>query len=316
MGILSILSSKEYISGQKIAGYLGVSRAAVHKQILKLKKQGYIIKGHKNLGYLLSSKPDLITPEELNLILGENFIFTRQVIYREEFVSTQIAAKKLAEDKLGEGTLVICERQTGAYGRLQRPWAAPQGGLWFSLILRPNILPDKVPQITLAMSIAITRVLKREFRVEPLIKWPNDIIVNNKKLCGILTEMSAEVGNTNWVVVGVGLNVNNKIPKNLKNTAVSLQEVSGKEINRPKLLSDILTNFSIVYDDLCKKGFADFQDEYDSYAYLTGKQIKVKTANAIITGIAKGVDSDGYLLIKTSNNGIFKVISGDAAIVK
>ena len=315
MNLLSILSSKDYISGQKIAGYLCISRAAVHKQINQLKKHGYKIKSHKTLGYLLTFKPDLITPEELKLVLGENFVFARQIIYREEFASTQIAAKKLAEDKLGEGTLVICERQSGAYGRLKRPWAAPQGGLWFSLILRPNILPDKVPQITLSMSIAIARVLRRDYNIEALIKWPNDIMVNNKKLCGILTDMSAEVGNTNWVVAGVGLNVNNAIPKNLKNTAISLKEVLGKEINRPKLLSHILTDFSNIYDNLRKKGFASFKDEYDSYAYLTGKEIKVKTANAIITGVAKEVDSDGYLLIKTSN-GIFKVISGDATIVK
>ncbi|MCB4792361.1 MAG: biotin--[acetyl-CoA-carboxylase] ligase [Elusimicrobia bacterium] len=315
MSILDILSSAKYVSGQKIAKELGLSRAAVHKQVLKLKNLGYEIKSKKNLGYFLVSKPGLLTAEEIKHLLPRDFKFCKTIIYRNEVSSTQLVAKKLAEQGMDEGTLVICEKQTSAYGRLQRHWSAPDGGVWFSLILKPRLLPEKVPQITLAMSISIARVLENSLGIKPFIKWPNDIVVNDKKICGIITEMSSEVGNVNWVVAGVGLNANNVTPKNLKNIAVSLKGILQKEVNRSELLADILINYLEAYEILCAKGFLSLKDEYNKYAYLTGKAVKVKTPNAIISGIALKVDQEGYLMVKTSN-GVFKVLSGDATVLK
>ncbi|MBN1622629.1 MAG: biotin--[acetyl-CoA-carboxylase] ligase [Endomicrobiales bacterium] len=311
MNILNVLSRNKRISGEKIAEILKITRAAVHKQVNRLRKQGYNISGHKNSGYSLVENPNLLIPNEIKLNL-HNPAHLKEIVYKDKINSTQLLAKELAARGKPEWTLVVCEEQTQGYGRINRKWFSPKGGIWFSLILRPDILPEKVPQITLAISISICRVFKK-YKIDPFIKWPNDIVVDNRKVVGILTEMSAEIGRVNWVIAGVGINANNEIPGEVKDTALSLKKISGYEVNRARLLADIVSDFHNVYKELCSKGFSLFSAEYNKYSNLIGKDVKVDSGDRVIIGKVKEIDSDGYLWIKHSK-GLEKIIAADVTL--
>jgi BirA family biotin operon repressor/biotin-[acetyl-CoA-carboxylase] ligase len=307
MSILKLLSTSKYISGQTIASRLRVSRAAVHKQILALRARGFAIEGKKNLGYILHGKPDLLSQEKLKTGL------VSEIVYRYECVSTQLIAKEIAMKGGDEGVLVVSEKQTCGYGRLERKWESPAGGIWFSLVLRPDIPPERAPQVTLIMSLAIVKAVKELYGLKLSIKWPNDVLYGNNKISGILTEMSAEVGKTNWVVVGVGLNANNKISKELGGIAASISSVIGKQADRTKLLTTILRIFSKDYKKLVTDGFKPFRDSYVGFSSFLGNKIKVSMRDNIVTGTAKSIDPDGYLILDKGGKSE-RILSGDIVI--
>jgi BirA family biotin operon repressor/biotin-[acetyl-CoA-carboxylase] ligase len=313
MNILDALSKKRFISGQEIARSLNISRAAVHKQINKLRTQGYEIVGEKRKGYSLVSRVDLLLPGEIAFYRSSaRSSAAIHCLHFETIASTQSTAKDLAQAGSPEGTLVIAERQSASYGRLRREWVSPRGGIWFSLILTPVFQPEKVPQLNLVLSMAISRSLERlGGGITPAIKWPNDILLNGKKAAGILVEMSAEVGKLNWAVAGVGVNANNAIPPALRDEAVSLAELLGQPVNRPQLVAAILEDIGELYALFTRRGFAPLAEEYNRRCTITGRHVRVRQGREVLDGTVEKIDNEGCLWLRQDGGRLQKIIAGD-----
>jgi BirA family biotin operon repressor/biotin-[acetyl-CoA-carboxylase] ligase len=233
----------------------------------------------------------------------------KKIKYYKKLPSTQLAVKKLAEKGFEEGFIVVAEKQTSGYGRSKKVWSSNVGGLWFSILLKPIISPDEVSKLTLLLSVALKRTLKRKYQISSKIKWPNDVLVCDKKIAGIIVEMFAEHDRTNWVVAGIGININNDIPKNLENISVSLKDILKKEADRAEFMTEFLIDFEKLYLDFQKDGFNQFLEEYNDNLAYKNKSVSIDTGRAVTTGINLGIDEEGMLIIKTLNS-FEKIISG------
>lgn len=313
--ILKYLGEKEYISGEVLAQKLGISRVAVWKQIQKLKDMGYKIISDQNLGYCLVSRSNLLFPQEIQRGLSTNYI-GKEIYYFPELKSTNIMAKEKAlyrAEGIGEGSLIIAERQSAGKGRLGREWFSPAGGIWLSIILFPQLPPSYISRITLMTAVAIVKAIKICTQIKSQIKWPNDILINEKKVCGILTEMSAELDIINWVVVGIGINVNmdhRKFPENIQANTISLKEVSGKEVLRVKLLQTFLQEFEKYYESLKRRESSSILREWKLCSHTLGRKIRVDMGERIITGEAVDINEEGALILKKEDGALIKIISG------
>ena len=313
--ILKFLREREYVSGEVLAKKLDISRVAVWKQIQKLKGIGYKIISDQNLGYCLISRPDLLLPQEIQRGLSTNYI-GKEIHYFPELKSTNIMAKEKAlhiEERIAEGTLIITERQSAGKGRLGREWFSPAGGIWLSIILYPQLSPSYISRITLMTAVAAVKAIEICTQIEPQIKWPNDILINEKKVCGILTEMSAELDIINWVVVGIGVNVNidhQRFPEDIQANTISLKEVSGEEVLRVKLAQTFLQEFEKYYEKLKRKEFSSILKEWKLYSHTLGKKIRVDMGERIITGEAIDINEEGALILKKEDGELIKIISG------
>ena len=313
--ILKYLRDKKYVSGEVLARKLKISRVAVWKQIQKLKGIGYKIISDQNLGYCLISRPDLLLPQEIQRGLSTNYI-GKEIHYFPELKSTNIMAKEKAlhiEERIAEGTLIITERQSAGKGRLGREWFSPAGGIWLSIILYPQLSPSYISRITLMTAVAAVKAIEICTQIEPQIKWPNDILINEKKVCGILTEMSAELDIINWVVVGIGVNVNidhQRFPEDIQANTISLKEVSGEEVLRVKLAQTFLQEFEKYYEKLKRKEFSSILKEWKLYSHTLGKKIRVDMGERIITGEATDINEEGALILKKGDGKLVEIISG------
>ncbi|HER25326.1 MAG TPA: biotin--[acetyl-CoA-carboxylase] ligase [Candidatus Atribacteria bacterium] len=312
---LKYLKEKGYISGEALAQKLGISRVAVWKQIKKLKNMGYKIIADQNLGYCLISRPDLLIPQEIQRELYTEYI-GKEIYYFPELKSTNIMAKEKALqgiEKIKEGTLIIAERQSAGKGRLGREWFSPIGGIWISIILYPQLSPSYIPRITLMSAVAVVKAIKICTQIEPQIKWPNDILINEKKVCGILTEMNAELDIINWVVVGIGINANidhRAFPQDIQENTISLKEVAGKEVLRIKLVQAFLQEFEKHYESLKRREFSSILKEWKLNSHTLGRKVKVDMGERIITGEAVDIDKEGALVLKKEDGKLIKIISG------
>ena len=238
-------NGSKFLSGETLSEYIGVSRTAVWKYIKQLKNDGYVIQSSPSKGYKLVSIPDTLCADEIKYKLNTKLI-GRDVIWFNVLDSTNIYAKKLAIEGCNDGAVIIAETQTAGRGRLGREWNSADGlGIWMSVILKPSILPEYVQLITLAASVAVVKAIKSTTGIQTGIKWPNDIILKGRKLCGILTEMSCESDQINYVVVGIGLNVNqctDDFYGELTDKAISLKMHSGDKIfySRAELVKSML----------------------------------------------------------------------------
>ena len=313
--ILKFLREKEYVSGEVLAQKLGISRVAVWKQIQKLKDMGYKITSDQNLGYCLVSRPDLLLPQEIQRGLSTKYI-GKEIYYFPELKSTNIIAKEKALNRaegIDEGTLIITERQSAGKGRLGRNWFSPAGGIWLSIILYPQLSPSYIPRITLMTAVAVVKAIERCTKIKTQVKWPNDILINGKKVCGILTEMSAELDLINWVVVGIGINVNidhREFPEDIQENTISLKEVSGKEILRVKLVQTFLQEFEKYYKKLKRKEFPSILREWKLYSHTLRRKITVDMGERIITGEAVDINEEGTLILKKEDGELVEIISG------
>jgi len=243
----------EYFSGDEIAGRLGISRQGLWKHIQDLKDSGYDIVAVPHLGYRLESSPDRLFALEIAHGLNTKFI-ARKIHYFDYLSSTMDLAMQLGIQTAPHGTLVLAESQTKGRGRLGRSWFSPKyKGIYFSLILRPEISPSASPVLTLLAAVSICEAIKKVVGLDAQIKWPNDIFICNKKISGILTEMNAEVDKVNFVVIGIGLNVNND-KKSLIAQATSLKEQAGHPVSRVLLLQELLRRIENNYSLLEDKG--------------------------------------------------------------
>ncbi|WP_295160369.1 biotin--[acetyl-CoA-carboxylase] ligase [Selenomonas sp. AE3005] len=317
--ILQILrqSGNKYISGEDMAEKLGVSRAAVWKHIKEMRSQGYNIESLARNGYILREAPDAMLSGEISNGLETKTIGCR-IICHEEIDSTNNEAKRLAMEGAVEGTVVVAESQTGGKGRLERQFFSPKGkGIWFSVVLRPKFLPQEAPKCTLMAAVAVARAMT-EFGLKPGIKWPNDLLYDNKKLVGILTEMSAEMDGINYIVIGTGINVNiapEEFPEELRDVATSLSQMKGANLPRVKFLQAVLRALDDLYAKVQVEGFAPVLKEWRQYSITLGQEVKVIGVRdgEVFYGKAADIDDEGALLVDTAA-GRQRVLAGDVSI--
>lgn len=320
--ILNLLkkSGKDFLSGEDLAESLKVSRTAIWKHIKALRDSGYNIESVPRNGYRLVDSPDLLSAEEIRTTLSTK-ILGSQIKYFTTTDSTNNQAKKLAAQGAPDGTIVISEEQGGARGRLTRSFFTPKyKGIWFSVILRPKFLPQEAPKCTLLAAVAIAQAIKEVTDVKVGIKWPNDILYEGKKLVGILTEMNAEMDCVNYIVIGMGINVNfsrEEMPDYIKDIATSLSQITGRNIPRLALLNSILSHLEELYINVQQDGFALVLDLWRKYSITLNQQIKVIGTNnsdaETFEGTAVDIDTDGALLVNT-NGQIKRVLAGDVSI--
>ena len=307
-----------FVSGENIAGSLEISRTAVWKHIQKLRECGYEILSRERSGYKLKDAPDLLLPSEIQIGLDTKII-GKEMHYLPSIDSTNHKAKALAYHGAADGAIVVAEEQTGGKGRLERNFYSPRGkGIWFSIIMRPKFLPHDAPKCTLMAAVAVAEAMNR-FNLKAAIKWPNDIMFDGRKLVGILTEITAEMGKITYVVIGIGINVNinrEEFPKELQNVAASLSEINGGEISRVKFLRAVLEEFDKLYGEINDSGFDGVINRWKKYNITLGKNIRVISAGdggAIFTGKAVDLNADGALIVETGNE-LRTVYAGDVSI--
>lgn len=309
--ILELLNQEiDYISGEDMGKKLKISRAAVNKNIANLKKMGYNIDSVTNKGYVLKYSFDLLNEFEIlknskTNIIGQNCIFC------EEVDSTNSFGKEIAKDEQ-EGTVIAAKTQTGGRGRLGRQWHSPETGAWFSIVLKPEINPMQAPLITLIAGLAVQRSLKS---FSALIKWPNDIVINGKKIAGILTEMSAEMERVKYVVLGIGINVNcDEFAEDLSEKATSLKIEEKKAFERAKIIKNVLFEFENIYNEFKEYlSFEPFLNEYKNNCVSIGKSVRFMYKHEEIVGECIDMDSQGRLLIKKEDE-IIKIMAGEVSV--
>ncbi|WLV25950.1 biotin--[acetyl-CoA-carboxylase] ligase [Aciduricibacillus chroicocephali] len=289
----------QYISGQKLSEQLNISRSAIWKHMKELEKDGYEIEGKSRKGYRIISFPDKLSENTLQWGLKTKWL-GKTIIHRESIDSTQFLAHQTARDGAAHGTVIIADEQTKGKGRMNREWhSAPGKGIWLSMILRPQLLPYLAAQLTLLAATVLADVVNEHIGVRPQIKWPNDILINGKKTAGILTEMQAEQDQIQYVVIGMGINVNQaevELPENISYKATSIRAESGKEWDIKELIQQILQTFEHAYESYIENGFPEVKEKWESYGFKIGEMIDIKTMQDEWRSEFLGIAEDGALL--------------------
>lgn len=315
-------SEKGYVSGSALCEKFGVSRQAIWKCITALKEQGYEFESIPKKGYRLIASPDNLCEAEISSRITANGI-CRKVEFHDSVNSTNNRAKILAESGAEEGTLIVAEEQTAGKGRRGRGWESEPGvGIWMSLLLRPMLSTDQVSGLTLVTALAIAKAIKKVTKADVKIKWPNDIVLNGHKICGILTEMSSEESYIHYVVVGIGINANTTIfPEEIKNIASSIYRETGKKVQRAVLIAEIMDSFSELYRIFQERKDLSFMTEsYNSLLVNRDKEVKIyygmvedTSDDEIEQGIAKGIDTTGALMVEIQGEEK-RIISGEVSV--
>ena len=304
------------VSGEKIAARLGVTRAAVWKKIAALREAGYDIASAPRSGYILRAAPDRLIEAEITKDLGTALVGKKIICY-DAVDSTNLVLKQLAHEGAEDGTVVVADSQGTGRGRMERHFFSPPGkGIWVSILLRPTFLPQDAPKCTLMAAVAVARAMER-FGLHAAIKWPNDIIHEGRKLVGILTEMSAEMDRVDYVVIGIGINVNiarEDFPEELRDTATSLMQMKGTPLPRVAFLQELLRAVDVLYQEVQREGFAPVLAAWRKYAVTLGQTVRViGPAGEEFEGVAADIDADGALFVDTKM-GRRRVLAGDVSI--
>lgn len=311
-----------FVSGEALSEALGVSRTAVWKNIKTLKEEGYIIESSSKKGYRLVGKPDILNRAEILYGLNTS-VLGRELHCFEELDSTNTYAKRLASEGCADGAAVVAEKQTRGRGRLGRQWeSAGKKGVWMSVVLKPSIPPESIQLITLAASVAVVDAVFEATGIETGIKWPNDIILDGKKVCGILAEMSSEMDRINYLVIGIGINVNHDkadFPDNISATAISLKEYkksssAGGALARGEIIKKVLFELEKQYLNIEAGKIEEVIDEWKKRSVTLGKKVKVNINNIELTGMAAGITEDGKLLFKMENGDEYEILSGEVSV--
>lgn len=332
----------DYVSGQELCDKFMVSRTAVWKVINQLKEEGYLIEAVRNKGYHMVDSPDVLNKEAIESHVGSK-VFGCQVVCFDSIDSTNIQAKVLAEQGCPHGTLVAADQQVSGKGRRGRTWESPKGSaISMSLVLRPTFAPNKASMLTLVMAISVANAIRDYDKTygnnswDVQIKWPNDIVVNGKKVCGILTEMSTEIDYINYVVIGVGINANiEEFPAELKEIATSLKLENQKfidsqklteglpnvkiekncAIQRARLVGAILKEFEEQYAKFNELEDLSFmQEAYNKMLVNSGREVKVLEPGNEYQAVAMGIDEEGQLEVRLTNGEEKKVYAGEVSV--
>ena len=315
--ILQVLREADgYVSGQQLCEQFGVSRTAVWKAINQLREQGYEIDSVSNKGYCIRSTPDLLGKNELLSLQKTAWIGHRLESF-DVIGSTNTTAMQRAEEGAPHGTLVVADRQDSGKGRRGRSWMMPAGiAIAMSIVLKPEeLLPGNAPMLTLVSALAVVRAMKEQTGLDAMIKWPNDIVINGKKVCGMLTEMSTQIDYINHIVVGIGINVHNEqFPEELSDRATSLFLESGKHFNRAALVEAVCEAFESYYEIFMRtQDLSGLQAEYDRYMVNKDRQVRILDPLGEYEGKALGITARGELLVETEE-GIRTVDSGEVSV--
>ena len=298
--ILDTLKAKKgIVSGEKLSAELGVSRVSVWKHISRLRELGYKIAASPR-GYQLTDPGDALFPWEFP-------DRESKIHYFPQVASTMDIARNLARKGCPDFTVVIAGQQKKGRGRLQRKWLSSEGGLYFTLVLRPEIPPVLSFRINFSASLTLARTLQRMFDINALVKWPNDILVDGKKITGMLSEMEAESERVSFINIGLGINVNND-PTSREPMAASLKKILGRDVSRKALLSEFLNEFEARMNS---GNFDNIISEWKEYTMTLGRRVKVVTTNDVSEGIATDVDENGALILELEDGSVKKVIYGD-----
>lgn len=311
--ILQLLKQHSFISGETIAQKLGISRTAVWKHIQVLQKKGYQIQSLRQKGYKLQTLPD-IPVEEIKEQLGAGSLWNTIQCF-PELSSTNEYVKELAKKNYPEGVVIIAESQSKGKGRKQRMWNSAKGGLYFSALFRPPLPPQKAMVAAMATSIAITEAIHEITGINARIKWPNDLLYQGKKICGVLTELSAEMDQITYMIIGIGINVNNILPDELSSIATTLQTIKHEKVSLADLITSSLSNLDIWYGHVKKHHHTFIYDTWLKYTDTIGKTVQIKDGVTKITGLAKGLNENGGLILETEK-GTKHIVSGDMSYIK
>lgn len=301
--ILRLLRSADgYISGQELCNRFGVSRTAVWKAINQLKEARYEIEAQQNKGYRLMAAPDLMTEAEIKSLMHTEWV-AKEVLYFDTIDSTNTKAQELAEKGYPSGTLVVADKQESGKGRRGRSWVSPSGtGIFMTLMIKPDINPNNASMLTLVAALAVAKAITSVTGEEAMIKWPNDIVVNGKKVCGILTEMNAQFDYINHIVVGIGINVHNEsFPEEISQMASSLMiEAGGKRFHRAQIIAETMSYFEQYYDTFLKtQDLSALVREYDELLVNRNKSVRVLDPKEPFDGKAMGITPKGELIVDT-----------------
>ncbi|OAB46883.1 bifunctional biotin--[acetyl-CoA-carboxylase] synthetase/biotin operon repressor [Paenibacillus antarcticus] len=306
-----------FVSGEEMSRRLSISRTAVWKQINKLRTLGYEFEAVSNKGYRILIKPDNLDKLTLNNALNTVMMGSVLEIIKST-VSTQEEARQRAELGAPEGTVIIAEEQTGGKGRLGRKWFSPYGkGIWMSLVLRPQQPLEFTSQLTLLTGVAVCRAIRKRTGLDVGIKWPNDILMNQRKVCGILLESTVEDKVVRYCIAGIGISVNidrEEYPEDLRDIATSLKAESGATVDRSLLIAAILEEFETLYQLYAQEGFLPIASLWEALSVTINQEVVFNTTQGLREGLAVGLDPSGALLVDTGMGNIVPVISGDVKL--
>lgn len=315
--ILEILRKKDtYVSGQELSERFGVSRTAVWKAIHQLEEEGYRIEAVPRKGYHMVEIPDVVSKEEILSLLDTKWA-GKNLICVESVDSTNNLAKQLAEQGAPEGTLVVADEQTGGKGRRGRSWCTPKGSaIAMTIVLRPDIRPELASMVTLVMGLSVAKAIESLYPVSVGIKWPNDVVVNGKKICGILTEMSAEMTGIHYLVIGTGINTNvEEFPEELQEVATSLIKELGEKVNRAELIAACLKYFEDYYEKYVAAGnLAPLKEDYEALLLNRNNKVRVLEPGHEYTGRSLGINEEGELLVEKEDGTVTAVYAGEVSV--
>ncbi len=305
-------------SAADLAQRLRCSRSALRSRVEELRALGYEIVSDPHRGYRLVSAPDLLLADEVLSLLGPVEVVGRDIRVFRETTSTNEVAEKLARDGVREGVVVFAESQTRGRGRLGRTWVSPPGkGLWFSVLLRPDVPPQAVTQLTVAAATALSRAIRQQADLQVEIKWPNDILIEGRKAAGILTELSAELDHVKHVILGVGVNVNlnaTDFPPEVRRLATSLKLAVGRVVRRADLAAGILRELDRDYGRIRRGEFTAVADEWEQQCTTLGRQVSIRWGDRRVTGRAESLDDDGALQLRTDHGHLERITGGDVTM--
>jgi BirA family biotin operon repressor/biotin-[acetyl-CoA-carboxylase] ligase len=310
-------SRSEFLSGEELARKTGVSRTMVWKHIKSLERDGFGIEAVPSQGYRITSEPDILRQNDIKPGLKTKVI-GKEIHLFSEISSTNTLAMEMASRGAPQGAVVIAETQTGGKGRLGRKWISPKGNLYFSVILRPDIPLHKAPLSTLMGAVAVATAIRKVCQVHAAIKWPNDILISGKKVCGLLTEMSAEQDRIKHIVLGIGVDVNlepDVLPSDIRAVTTSLALETRQKINRTALLQEILRELDHWYHVFLHDP-ANVLKEWERLNMTIGSRIAVSGGGEVLEGLAQGLDAEGRLIVKLDDGTARTVAAGDVTIIK
>jgi BirA family biotin operon repressor/biotin-[acetyl-CoA-carboxylase] ligase len=319
--ILTALHAGQWgVSGEELARDLGVSRAAIWAHIEELRAIGYDIEAGPHLGYRLLSVPDVLHADEMYARLGRTRVFGREIQVFEATTSTNDLMARLGRAGVKEGVVIFAESQSKGRGRLGRRWISPaRKGLWFSVLLRPDMQPQAATQLTIAAATALARAIAMQTGIVPEIKWPNDILIRGKKIAGILTEMSAELDHLKEIILGIGIDVNQEageFPATLRKTATSIRIESGQLVDRAGLAVAILRELDGDYERIKRGEFEIVAEQWREHCSTIGSHVSIRVGDRVVRGRAEALDADGALLLRGPHGHLERIIGGDVTTEK
>jgi BirA family biotin operon repressor/biotin-[acetyl-CoA-carboxylase] ligase len=308
------------VSGSDLSQRLGISRAAIWARIEELRSLGYGIDASPHEGYRLVHVPDVLHADDLLSRLGKTRVLGRDIRVFQETTSTNDVMEKLARDGAKQGAVVFAESQSKGRGRLGRKWVSPAGkGLWLSVLLRPDLRPQEVTQLTIVGATALARSVREQTGIRPEIKWPNDLLIRGRKVAGILTELSAEVDHVKYVIIGIGIDVNQSsadFPMDLRKIATSLRIETGEPVNRAELATRLIRELDRDYARIQAGAFEEVADEWQELCGTLHRNVRIRIGDRVVEGVAESLDTDGALLLRTQHGRLERVTGGDVSLEK